>query len=275
MPDTGSLSVDGIPMRWIEEGEGPVVVFVHGIPTGPALWRQVLPLVPGARMLAWEMVGYARSIPHGEGRDISVARQAEYLLGWLEALGVERAVMVGHDLGGGVAQVAAVRAPERCAGLVLVNSICYDSWPVPSVKATRAAGGVVARLPSQAFRPVFAAFIRLGHDTAARARQSSDLHWAPYAAHGAAAAFVRQIRSLRTADTLSIADQLPALSMPARVVWGAADRFQKISFGERLAGDLAAPLVRLDGARHFVPEDHPDAVAKAVRDVVGATGARP
>jgi pimeloyl-ACP methyl ester carboxylesterase len=45
-----------------------------------------------------------------------------------------RAVLVGHDLGGGVAQIAAVRAPGRCAGLVLANSIGYDSWPIPSVR---------------------------------------------------------------------------------------------------------------------------------------------
>lgn len=55
--------------------------------------------------------------------DISVAAQADRLLAWMRELGVERAVMVGHNLGGGVAQIAAVRARERCAGLVLTNAI--------------------------------------------------------------------------------------------------------------------------------------------------------
>lgn len=57
--------------------------------------------------------------PQGVGRDISVARQADYLVAWLDAIGVERAVLVGHDLGGGVVQIAAVRSPSRCAGPVL------------------------------------------------------------------------------------------------------------------------------------------------------------
>ncbi len=243
-------------------------MFLHGIPTGPALWRHVLPQVSGAHRLAWEMVGYAGSIPEGAGRDISVARQAEHLLAWLRAIGIERAVLVGHDLGGGVAQIAAVQAPSRCAGLVLVNSIAYDSWPIPSVRAMRRAGGVVARLPSAALRGVLTAFIRLGHDRADVARESARVHFGPYAAHGGAAAFVRQVRSLRTADTVSVAGALPDLGVPARVVWGADDRFQKVHYGERLARDLGAPLVRIEGARHFVPEDHPEAVADAVAQVV-------
>ncbi|MEW6473851.1 MAG: alpha/beta fold hydrolase [Actinomycetota bacterium] len=258
------ISVGGVTMRWEEVGEGPPVVFVHGIPTGPALWRRVVPLVSGARCLSWEMVGYGRSIGEGAGRDISVARQAAYLHGWLDAIGVEDAVLVGHDLGGGVAQIAAVERPDRCAGLVLVNSIAYDSWPIPSVKAMRSAGAMVERLPAALFRPVFAGFLRLGHDDGSVARESIAAHWAPYADAGGAPAFVRQIQSLRTDDTLAVVDRLPTLRVPARVVWGAADQFQKVRFGERLSRDLSAPLTRLNGARHFVPEDHPDAVAEAV-----------
>lgn len=270
-----SAVIGGITMRWIEEGEGPAVVFIHGVPTGPELWRRVLPQVAGARRLAWEMVGYAGSIPEGAGRDMSVAGQAGHLLAWLDALGIERAVLVGHDLGGGVAQIAAMQAPARCAGLVLVNSIAYESWPIPSVRAMRAMGGIVGRLPSAAFRPVFGGFVRLGHDRRDVARESASLHWRPYAAHGGASAFIRQVRSLPTADTVVVADELPSLGVPAQIVWGAADRFQDLRYGERLAHDLGAPLVRLDSARHFVPEDHPEAVADAVGQVLTAALSSP
>jgi pimeloyl-ACP methyl ester carboxylesterase len=265
---TEHTTVDGIPMRWEEAGEGPPVVFVHGIPTSPALWRRVVPLVAGARCLAWEMVGYGRSIAAGAGRDISVARQADHIQAWLDAIGVDQAVLVGHDLGGGVVQIAAMHRPGRCAGIVLVNSICYDSWPIPSVKAMRVGGAVVERLPAALFRPVFAGFLRMGHDDAAVARESIDMHWASYAEAGGPVGFVRQIQALRTEDTLAVADGLPGLEAPARVVWGAADRFQKVRYGERLATNLGAPLTRLEGARHFVPEDHPQAVAEAVNAVL-------
>ncbi len=117
--ESKSVEADGLLMRWKEAGEGLPVVFVHGLPTSPKLWRRVLPRIENARAMAWEMVGYGASIPEGRGRDISVGRQADYLVRWLEALGIERAVLAGHDLGGGVVQIAAVRHPERCAGLFL------------------------------------------------------------------------------------------------------------------------------------------------------------
>lgn len=122
--------VNGIQMRWEEQGEGTPVVYVHGIPTSPRLWRHVIPRVRNARSLAWEMVGYGASIQEGAGRDISVARQAEYLAGWMQEVGLdEGAVVVGHDLGGGVAQILAARQPGLAKGLVpdrLTKSATHD-----------------------------------------------------------------------------------------------------------------------------------------------------
>jgi pimeloyl-ACP methyl ester carboxylesterase len=173
--------VNGITMRWEEEGEGLPVVFIHGIPTSPALWRHVLPQVQGARCLVWEMVGYGSSIEAGQGRDISVARQVDYLVAWMETLGLGQAVLVGHDLGGGVAQIAAARHSGRAAGLVLTNSIGYDSWPIPSVKLMRALGPLVARLPAALFYYVFSRFLHQGHDDVERAREATQAHWPHYA----------------------------------------------------------------------------------------------
>jgi pimeloyl-ACP methyl ester carboxylesterase len=127
---------------------------VHGVPTSPALWRHVMPLVPG-RCLAFEMTGYGSSIPDGEGRDLSLAAQAERLLRWLDALDVPPPVLVGHDLGGGVAQIAAVRRPDRFSGIVMTNAVCYDSWPIPSVKAMQRGAGVLRLLPQVALYPSF------------------------------------------------------------------------------------------------------------------------
>jgi pimeloyl-ACP methyl ester carboxylesterase len=128
-----SATVGDIAFRWEEQGDGTPVVLIHGIPTCPALWRHVVPRITGARCLAWEMVGYGASIPQGRDRDISVGRQADYLVTWLRHLGLDRVVLAAHDLGGGVAQIAAVRHPGLCRGLFLTNAIGYDSWPIPSV----------------------------------------------------------------------------------------------------------------------------------------------
>lgn len=265
-------NVDGIRMRWMQEGEGLPIVLLHGIPTSPLLWRHVVPQIEGkaegARSLAWEMVGYGASIGEGRGRDLSVGRQADYLIAWMETLGLERAVLVGHDLGGGVAQIAAVRHPEHVRGLVLVNSISYDSWPIPSIRIMQALAPLVERLPDRAFRLAFSLLVHRGHDDALAARRALRTHWRHYAKGGGARAFVRQIKALDNRDTMAVAGELPRLEIPARLVWGAAAPFQKIHYGERLARDLKAPLDRIEGGRHFIPEDHPDRVATAVNKLL-------
>lgn len=260
--------VEGIRMRWLEHGQGYPVVLVHGIPTSPELWRKVMPRLRGGQALAWEMVGYGASIPQGRGRNISVAKQADYLAAWLQQLGIERAVLVGHDLGGGVVQIAVTRYPGLCAGLLLTNAIGYDSWPIPEVKAVRALGNLVKRLPNPAIKFMHGALFRLGHDHPEIATESFHLHWHNYARHHAAGAFVRQVRSLDVRDTLAVQRTLPHLNIPARVVWGAADQFQKIRYGERFARDLGTTLRRIEGGKHFTPEDHPDVIAASLNELL-------
>jgi len=260
--------VDGITMRWEEAGEGMPVVLIDGFPTSPARWRHVVPQITKGSCLAWEMVGYGASIPEGRDRDISIKRQADYLVSWLTHLGIEQAILVGHDLGGGVAQIAAVRNPGLCRGLFLTNAIGYDSWPIPSVKAMRMAGPLLRYLPNPAFKQVIRTFLQRGHDNSSRAEEALDSHWPHYRDHDGAVAFVRQVNSLNVQDTLAVAGDLPKLGIPARVVWGTADQFQKIEYGERFAHALSTPLQRIEGGKHFTPEDHPGMVADAINQLV-------
>ena len=258
---------DGLTTRWIEHGSGQAVVLVHGVPASAQLWRHVMPRVHG-HSLAWEMAGYGSSIPEGAGLDLSVAAQADRLLTWLDTQDLDRPVLVGHDIGGGVAQIAAVRSTERFSGLVLTNAVCYDSWPVPSAKVSARLTPVLRHLPDALVRRSFAQTMRRGHDTEAMADESLAVHWQHYAANGAAGSLMAQLTSLDKRDTLSIADRLPALDLPARVVWGVADPFQKLRFGERLAADLGTEVRRIPGGSHFTPEDHPEVVAEAINELL-------
>lgn len=74
--------------------------------------------------------------------------------------------------------------------------------------------------------------------------------------------------ALRTSDTMDIAARLPQVGLPAALVWGDADRFQKVEYGERLALDLGAKFTRIRGGRHFTPEDHPEEVAAAINGLL-------
>lgn len=161
-----------------------------------------------------------------------------------------------------------MRRPRLCAGLFVTNAIGYDAWPIPRVKAMRALGGLLRHLPNAVLKQLLRTFYRRGHDAAACAEEALAHHWPHYARHGGAAAFVRQVRALDIRDTLEVAGDIERLNGPARVVWGAADRFLKIEYGERFAEDLSAPLYRIPNGRHFTPEDHPDEVAAGIQQLL-------
>ncbi|HVM28041.1 MAG TPA: alpha/beta hydrolase [Mycobacteriales bacterium] len=269
-----TATVDGTPVRWLEQGAGTPVVLVHGIPTSPALWRHVLPLLPDLRVLAFEMTGYGESIPAGQGRDISVSAQADRLNAWIEHLDLGPVTLVGHDLGGGVVHIAAVRRPDLCAGILITNGIGYDSWPIPSVKAMRATAPLLARLPALALKPAFGVLLARGHDDVAKAKEALGVHHRPYAAHGGGAAMARQVAALDVRDTIAVQGRLPGLGKPARVVWGVADQFQKVEYGERFARDLGTPLRRIEGGKHFTPEDHPGILAEEIRSLAAEVAGR-
>lgn len=259
--------VDGIATRWLEAGTGVPVVMVHGIPTSAELWRRVVPRVEGGRAMAWEMVGYGDSIPAGRGRDISVAAQATHLIHWLDALGVDRAILAGHDLGGGVVQTVAVKRPGLCAGLVLTNAIAYDVWPVWPVKLVRRMHRLVERVPAALMAPAFKAVLRRMH-APGLGRVSARIHWSHYARHDGAAALAREARALDARDTMAIADRVLRLDIPARVVWGDADPFLGMAHARRLARDVGTTVRPIAGGRHFTPEDHPRPVADAINELV-------
>ena len=263
-----SIKVNGVNMRWLEKGKGPVIILIHGIPTTPELWRNVMPALTNKRRIAWEMIGYGASVEEGRSRDISIGAQAGYLASWLEAMNMKKVVLAGHDLGGGVAQIIAALRPEIVQGLVLINSISYDSWPIPRVKALRALGPLSARLPNAALRIAMQALLYEGHATKERAEDSLNHYWKHYEHLNAAEALRRQIQHLDVKDTLAVTDKLREVNIPARIVWGESDHFQTIDYAERLAKDLNAPLDRIEGGKHFVPVDYPRHVVYAIEEVM-------
>lgn len=269
-----SAIINGIEMRWEEHGDTSSksipIVMVHGIPTSPRLWRYIIPKVEreGIRCLAWEQVGFGWSMEEGFDRDISVAKQAEYLHDWLEHMGITRAVFVGHDLGGGVIQQLLTKHPKLCMGLVLADCVAYDNWPVMPVKVAKSMNQMIEKLPPSMIKPIFlSGLFFLGHNSGPKRKESTDLHMKPYERVIGPKAFAHQLRNLHGEDTAEIADQLPRITAPAHVVWGEADPLG-IKYGEKLAADLDAPFTRIPKGRHFSPEDHPNEIAAAINQVL-------
>ncbi len=106
-------------IAYVAQGEGPVVLFLHGIGGAPEGFRGVMDL-PGHRAVAWYMPGYGDS-----ARGVwppSFASMSLSLAGFIGALGADRVHLVGHSIGGMLALEHAVRRPEQVAGLTLIGT---------------------------------------------------------------------------------------------------------------------------------------------------------
>ncbi|ADB75030.1 alpha/beta fold hydrolase [Geodermatophilus obscurus] len=254
---------------WSAGDAGPPVLLVHGIPTNSRLWWDVVPVVAQrARVFAVDMPGYGDS-PAPEDQPVDLASQAALLLDLLDTLGLDRVVVVGHDLGGGIAQILAVTASDRVAGLGVVDGVSYDGWPVPMVRAMKAAWPLLERLPAE----VLAAALRPGLRTLFaqqdRADPFLDRFLEPWRRPEGPRLLARHLRSLDSVYTQTVAPFLPRLQVPTEVVWGRRDHQMKPRYGERLAQDIpGARLTWVDDASHFVPADRPDVVAEAVLRLV-------
>ncbi|MGO4834044.1 haloalkane dehalogenase [Rhizobiaceae sp. 2RAB30] len=109
-------------ISYVDAGHGPAFVFLHGNPTSSYLWRNVLPGVgAGIRCLAPDLIGMGSSGKPEIGYTFN--DHARYLDAWIEAMGVEQVVLVGHDWGGALAFDWAARHPGRVRGLAAMETI--------------------------------------------------------------------------------------------------------------------------------------------------------
>ena len=269
--------VEGHRIAYLEAGEGPPLILLHGIPTSSLLWRNVIArLARNRRVIAPDMLNYGQS-DKPERADVSINAQARILVGLLDALGLARIDLAAHDIGGGVAQIVAVRHRERLNRLILANVVCFDSWPIPEFKPLQEEGAEAGMSVGE-FEAMMRDFLPRG--VAAKdglGAEATEIMLRPWAGEAGKAALFRNFRRLNPEYTMAIADELKTLDLPALVLWGDKDPFQKPAYAQRLAETI--PGARLDwikGAAHWVMEEQPDEVAAKIAAFLDGTegGAR-
>lgn len=246
-------------------GAGEPVVFLHGFATSGHLWNDVVSLMPaGHRLIVVDLLGYGRSDPPGS-RPLTLHAHAERVVALLDALGVAAACVVGHGIGGGVAQSLAVHWPARVARLALVSSIGFGGWATRDVILARATLPLTRRLPPAWLLSLVRTELERGYGDPSRAVHSIDKYVRPFATPDGRDALVRHIRALDARETAALALRLGEIACPAAVVWGAQDPFLPLTLGRRLAGAIrGATLEIVPAARHFLPEEDPRPLADAM-----------
>jgi len=120
-------------IAYFERGQGPVALFIHGVPINGYHWRHVIDRVQHLRRcIAIDLMGlgYTEISP---SQDVSFTAQAQMVAEVLDALGIDKIDLVANDSGGAIAQIFAAHHPERLRSLVLTNCDVHDGWPPPQV----------------------------------------------------------------------------------------------------------------------------------------------
>jgi pimeloyl-ACP methyl ester carboxylesterase len=266
------IDLDGARLYYYaagSRGAGEPVVFVHGFATSGHLWSDVVSLMPpGHRLIVLDLLGHGRSDPPGT-RPLTLHAHAERLVALLDALGVSVACVVGHGLGGGIAQSLAVHWPQRVSRLALAASVGFGAWPTRDVLLARATLPITRHLPPAWLLSMVRAELERGYTDAVRATHSIDKYIRPFNSPEGRAALVRHIAALDGRETAALAPRLRDIAVPAAVLCGGSDPFLPQSIGRKLAESIPdATLGVIPGARHFLPEDAPRQVADVLTSLL-------
>lgn len=225
-----TIQVDGWPIHYEVAGAGEPMVLVHGLSESTRLWYRNLPaLAERYRVYLIDLPGFGAMRKFR--RQFDLKQSGAWLEGWMRAVGLETAYLVGHSMGGYISMAVAARHPEKVRRLVLVDSIGIH-FDLPVKRLVYPALKAIART-----MPAF--WTCIGYDY---------LRAGPLMVLNAS----RQIITLDTSDVLA------AVRVPTLVIWGENDDLVPFSLGRQLHERLAgARLFVLAGANHFCMFEQP------------------
>lgn len=249
-----ALAVCGLEVRYVHRRPVPAgqppVVFLHGAGGTHQHWLYQVRDLPTTLTYALDLPGHGRS--EGVGCD-SIGAYAEWLVAFLDAAGIDRAVLVGHSMGGGIALEAALSYPARVAGLGLVGT---------------GARLRVAPALSEAIREDYAAAVGLvcqwafGPEASPQMVSLAQRHMAATPPEVLAGDFA-------ACDAFDVMDRLSQIDVPAAVVCGTQDRLTPAKYSAYLRdGIRGATLNLVEGAGHMVMLENPEAVVRVLAQLL-------
>lgn len=252
-------------------GDGPVLVFVHGLLTDASLWDGVVGGLPQARCLTptWPLGSHPE--PMRPGADLSPRGVAAIIAAFLEALALTDVTVIANDSGGAIAQLLVTEWPARISRLVLTPCDAFENFLPPMFRPYQwlartplLLSGVLQTMRVKPLRRLPLAYGRIAK------------HPVPYAVtdRWLAPAFAQPdvrrdvaafLRGIDARDTVAAAECLRDFDRPSLVLWPREERTFPFAHAERLAALLPdARLVEIEDAWAFISLDQPAQTAAAI-----------
>ncbi|HKH42777.1 MAG TPA: alpha/beta hydrolase [Solirubrobacterales bacterium] len=259
-------------IHYRESGEGPPIVFVHGLLVDGRLWRKVTALLEDRfRCIVPDLPLGSHRTSMNPDADLSPPGLARIVADFLEALELEDVVLVGNDTGGAITQITAANHPERIGRVVLTNCDAFENFLPPMFRPMQWAARVPPVLNGLLQGMRFAPMRRLPNAygrlikrdfAAAPTREWVD----PFLSDREIRRdTVKVLRGIDPRYTFEAAEKLRDFDRPTLLAWAVEDRFFKLSFAEKLADTIpGARLERIQDSYTFVPEDQPARLAELI-----------
>ena len=273
------ITLHGHRVSYRREGWGPPILLIHGITASSETWNDVIPFLSERyTVIAPDMLGHGDSAkPRG---DYSLGAYASGIRDLMRAIGHDRATVVGHSLGGGVAMQLAYQFPEMCERLVLVSSGGLGREVSLFLRAATLPGAEWV-LPLLASNRVVSAGGRMGNLLrAAGLRTGPDLEemWKGFSSLGdgeARQAFIYTLRGIVDpgGQRVSARDRLYlAKTVPTMLVWGERDPIIPVEHGYSTQKQIPhSRLEVIEDAGHFPYRDDPRRFAGLLSDFIDTT----
>ncbi|MCC6216664.1 MAG: alpha/beta hydrolase [Polyangiaceae bacterium] len=261
------VTSSGVRLRVSEAGEGRPIVLLHGALRDRSTWIRVGERLSGEfRVVLVDLPGFGDSEkPPPTRYRYGIDAFVEAVTDLHAALGLSRAALVGHGLGGCVAVAVAARRPELVSRLVIVNAPLQStlgSWRSRMLTAPLVGGVVVKQLTGPA---LFRWAVLDGGAGEAGSIDGVPLIERYYESFDTPAARGSALATLRaSADVSAVIADLGRVRAPALVVWGRHDRVVPAGVGQRVARELRGAGFELVDAGHAPHEERPAEVAAAL-----------
>lgn len=272
-PDSRFVQVNGLTVHYKEQGSGETTyILLHGFGASTFTWREVMDdFAALGRVIAYDRPAFgltSRPLPGSWQGDNPYASesQAALVIGLMDALGVEKAVLVGNSAGGTIAVYAALTYPQRVSGLILVDAAIYNGggapgWVVPLLKTPQA----------QHLGPLLARQISASGDDFIR----TAYHNPTLVTEDILAGYRRPLKAANwdvalwqltvSSHPLGLPARLQELHLPTLVITGDDDRIVPTAQSLQLAQDIpGAALTVIPQAGHLPHEEQPQAFMQAV-----------
>lgn len=259
-------------IRYREYGDGPPVVFVHGLLTNGRLWRKVVRTVAdaGFRCLVpdWPLGSHEIPVPSA---DLSPPGVAALVAQFLVELDLTDVTVVANDTGGAITQILMANHPQRIARVVLTPSDSFERFFPPVFAGlpwlARVPGGVGLVVQALRARRLIRATGLLWVAKHPVSDDVLDSYLLPSRVPAIRRDLRRFLLGVHKRHTLAAASRLSGFTQPVLLAWAPEDRHFPLSLARRLAGVLPnAELRTIENSWTFVPEDQPEQLSRMVVD---------